>query len=126
MSVKSRLSSPWFTAVQFVACVFPERTDSSVVSELLTGRRVHCRKTTTRIYRDVPCELLAHRGQELCESRGARPGLSVPDSPCGLCRLKATMEEERGSTGLRSRVKVEMAILGHLIVRTVSVDVKQH
>ena len=37
------------------------------------------------------------------------------------------MEEERGRTELRSRVKVEVAVvLGHLIVRTVSVDVKQH
>ena len=24
------------------------------------------------------------RAQELCESRGGRPGLPVPNSPCGL------------------------------------------
>ena len=31
-----------------------------------------------------------------------------------------------GRTELRSRVKVEVAVLGPLIVRTVSVDLKQH
>ena len=30
-------------------------------------------------------EKLCHRTQELCESRGGRPGLPVPDSPYGLC-----------------------------------------
>ena len=33
------------------------------------------------------------RSQELCESRGGRPGLPVPNSPYGLCRRKATVEE---------------------------------
>ena len=32
------------------------------------------------------------RGQELCESRGGRPGLPVPNSPSGLCSgRKATL-----------------------------------
>ena len=31
------------------------------------------------------------RVQELCESRGGRPGLSVPNSPYGLCGHKATL-----------------------------------
>ena len=31
------------------------------------------------------------RAQELCESRGGRPGLPVPDSPYGLCGRKATL-----------------------------------
>ena len=30
--------------------------------------------------------------QELCESRGGRPGLPDPNSPCGLCRRKATLK----------------------------------
>ena len=39
------------------------------------------------------------RGQELCESRGGRPGLPVLNSPFGLCGLrplrpKATIEEK--------------------------------
>ena len=29
--------------------------------------------------------------QELCESRGGRPGLLVRDSPYGLCGRKATL-----------------------------------
>ena len=32
-----------------------------------------------------------HKAQELCESRGGRPGLPVPDSPYGLCGRKATL-----------------------------------
>ena len=34
------------------------------------------------------------RAQELCESRGGRPGLPVPKSLYGLCGRKATFEEE--------------------------------
>ena len=37
---------------------------------------------------------MAFRAQELCESRGGRPGLSVPNSPYGLCGRKATLSEE--------------------------------
>ena len=61
---------------------------------------------------------LTLRAQELCESRSGRPGLPVPNSPYGLCGRKATL----------NCVKVEVAVLGSpsLIVRTVSVDVKQH
>ena len=31
------------------------------------------------------------RVQELCENRGGRPGLLVPNSPCGLCVHEATL-----------------------------------
>ena len=44
------------------------------------------------VYVDVSIYMDSHdnndniRAQELCESRGGRPGpLPVPDSPCGLC-----------------------------------------
>ena len=30
---------------------------------------------------------------ELCESRGGRPGLPVPNSPYGLCGREATLNE---------------------------------
>ena len=33
----------------------------------------------------------SHRAQELCESRGGRPGLPVPNSPYGLCGRKVTL-----------------------------------
>ena len=70
---------------------------------------------------------LTFRAQELCESRGGRPGLPVPNSPYGFCGRKATFELEF-ATELRSCVKVEVDVLSSpsLIVRTVSVDVKQH
>ena len=60
------------------------------------------------------------RVRELCESRGGRPGLPVHNSPYGLCDREATLNS--------SCVKVEVVVLGSpsLIVRTVSVDVKQH
>ena len=32
--------------------------------------------------------------QELCQGRGGRAGLPVPNSPYGLCGRKATLEEE--------------------------------
>ena len=35
-----------------------------------------------------------YRTQEVCESRGGRPGLPVPNSPYVLCGRKATFEEE--------------------------------
>ena len=37
---------------------------------------------------------IIHRAQELCERRGGRPGLPVPNKPYGLCGRKATFEEE--------------------------------
>ena len=59
-------------------------------------------------------------------SRGGRPGLPVPNSPCGLCGRKATVN--CSISELRSCVKVEVVVLGSpsLIIRTVFVDVKQH
>ena len=36
------------------------------------------------------------KAQEQCESRGGRSGLLVPNSPCGLCGLKATLNELSG------------------------------
>ena len=32
------------------------------------------------------------RAQELCESRGGRPGLPVPNEPYGFCGRKATLQ----------------------------------
>ena len=40
---------------------------------------------------DVKQHLKKFRVQELCESRGGRPGLSVPKSPYGLCGRTATL-----------------------------------
>ena len=35
--------------------------------------------------------LTSCRAQELCESQGGRPGLPVPNTPCGLCGRKAVL-----------------------------------
>ena len=40
--------------------------------------------------RKATFNLFSVRAQELCESRGGRPGLPVPNSPYGLCGRKAT------------------------------------
>ena len=47
----------------------------------------------------------------VCESRGGRPELTVPNSPNGFCELDATFEKDVKSE-LRSCVKVEVAVLG--------------
>ena len=41
-----------------------------------------------------PCCYIS-RVQELCESRGGRPGLPVSKSPYGLCGRKATLNLDR-------------------------------
>ena len=40
------------------------------------------------------------RVQELCESRGGRPGLPVPNSPHGLCGRKATLKKKKKKTSV--------------------------
>ena len=75
----------------------------------------------------MPTGQLANGAQELCESRGGRPGVPVPNSPYGLCGRKATLKKKKlYKTELRSCVKVEVAVLGFpsLTVLMVSVDVK--
>ena len=47
----------------------------------------------------------AVRGQELCESRGGRPGLPVPNSPYGVCGRKATVK--KNGKAVRSEVRCE-------------------
>ena len=41
--------------------------------------------------------------QEVCESRGGRPGLPVPSSPYGLCGRKATWKAKK-MLGLQGKV----------------------
>ena len=62
---------------------------------------------------------LYDRAQELCESRGGRPGLTVPNSPYGFI--------EHHVSELMSCVKVEVDVLGSpsLTVLMLSVDVQQ-
>ena len=64
------------------------------------------------------------RAQELCESRGERPGLPVPNKPTVSVDVKqhSTSQEDH-----RSCVQVEVVVLGSpsLISLMVSVDAKQ-
>ena len=53
------------------------------------GANCEVQKLVNRIACFCECDQI--RGQELCESRGGRPGLPVPKSPYGLCRRKATL-----------------------------------
>ena len=48
------------------------------------------------------------RAQELCESRGGRPELPVPNSPDGLCGRKATLNLREGERegGRKGRVSL--------------------
>ena len=43
------------------------------------------RKRRKAVYKRAPAEKLFYRAEELCESGGGRPGLPVPNIPCGLC-----------------------------------------
>ena len=65
--------------------------------------------------------------QELCESRGDRPGLPVPNTaPYGLCGRKAKCQLGTSTDTIRSCVRVEVTVQGgHLDFHTapeVSVD----
>ena len=67
------------------------------------------------------------RAQELCKGRGGYPGLPVPNSLYGLCGRKATLDSNGPN---RAQELCEggggRPGLPSLIVRTVSVDAKQH
>ena len=41
-----------------------------------------------------PCKAQSSGAQELCESRGGHPGLSIPHRPYGFCGCQAIFEEE--------------------------------
>ena len=74
-------------------------------------------------------ELGPLRAQGLCESRGGRPELPVPNSPYGLCGRRTEITRTRTPlvTSGAVSVKVGVAVLGSpsLIVRMVSVDAKK-
>ena len=57
----------------------------------------------------VACK--CNRAQELCESRGGRPGLSVPNSPYRLCR-RLRAQEVCESRGGRSGLPVPNGLYG--------------
>ena len=60
------------------------------------------------------------RAQELCESRGGRPGLSVPNSPYGLCRRAATLKLNWSDTVCRFQGFIELLIKPYEVSQTLS------
>ena len=55
-------------------------------------RRQRTKGRTVGVYKE--CAFLSSlRAQALCESRGGRPGLHVPNSQYGLCGPKAALNE---------------------------------
>ena len=52
----------------------------------------------------LPTRHVVRRAQKLCENRGGRPGLPVPDSPDGLCGRKATLNLNWLASGTREAV----------------------
>ena len=67
--------------------------------------------------------LTSLRAQELCESRGGRPDLPVPNSPDGFCGRKATLNLNGSVSEFRSCVKVEVDALGSPSLKTPTVSV---
>ena len=77
--------------------------------------RAGCRHEPARKYHQGQCPLRGARAQELCESRGGRPGFLVPNSPYGLCGRKATLNlnlRYQAELWIWSCVNVEVAVLG--------------
>ena len=55
------------------------------------------------------------RAQELCESRGGRPGLPAPSKPYGFCGCEATFEVE-GRVRIKARRVVYIIISTDIII----------
>ena len=78
------------------------------------------------VYNSI-CSCFCCRARELCESRGGRHGLLVPNSPYGLCGHKATLNERccaQNSGALLKKRWTSWATRPYSSY-TVSVDVKQ-
>ena len=67
---------------------------NGIVLAVLLIYQGHCLGSTSNLSRALSWQYLFGldvRAQELCESRGGRPGLPVPNSPYGPCGRKATL-----------------------------------
>ena len=63
--------------------------------ELIIVHERTCHVVKIPCFDVIQCCCLMHnssRRQELCESRGGRPGLPIPNSPKGLCGRKTTLK----------------------------------
>ena len=62
-----------------------------------------------------------HRDQELCRSRGGRPGLPVANSPYGLCGRKATFKHWNHRA--QKLCEIRVAVLGSASLTVLMVNV---
>ena len=61
---------------------------------------------------------MSFRALELCESRGGRPGLPVPNSPYGLCERKAASD-------LSDVIVIELKVLHFWLCRMTCSSLKK-
>ena len=89
----SGVNSKWFTELrsqQQVVYRAQESTASGLQSSGVNSKWF----TELRSQQQV-----VYRAQEVCESRGGRPGLPVPNKPDGFCGRKVTLKTTSGPSG---------------------------
>ena len=84
------------TNLQLKTCTFASTDICSCKSRVVA---VTASRTRHQSYRCGHRTVVRKQGkaQELCESRGGRPGLPVPNSPYGHCGRKATLNSNPGT-----------------------------
>ena len=86
-----------FSGIKFVLTVHPQKKNAPSPLPLIQPLSRSAARTMDVV---GPLSVLSLHGvQELCESRGGRPGLPAPNSPYGLCRRKATLNLVPQSSG---------------------------
>ena len=66
----------------------------------------------SRLLDSRSCQTARQISIAVCESRGGRPGLPVPNSPYGLCGRKATLKKNTVASDLRRCVKEKVDDVG--------------
>ena len=94
----------------------------SFIHSRITARRLLCwvflaavRGVSLRLLYWTSAQPSAGRAQELCESRGDRPGLPVPNTPDGFCGCKATLKRMKclhDHTILLEKIKMTFGVRG--------------
>ena len=79
-------------------CRGAEDREGAGINSGKSGARLRVLEAEPRVLsRTTPLQVIQSsaflvRNRELCEGRGGRPGLSVTNSPSGLCGRKATLK----------------------------------
>ena len=114
------------SVLSVMVSVDTEHHERKLKEEAMSAPSVIRQVDSVDVKKQLKATMPAREVQEMCESRGGRPGLPVRNRPYGLCGRKATLN--LGKPKLGSCVKVEVAVLGSpsITVLVVSVDVKHH